>query len=56
MTNNLGNKETMAENIKYYMSLHDVDRKTICTALGVNYATFSDWVKPCRSVPSYPAL
>lgn len=44
MTNNLGNKETMAENIKYYMSLHDVDRKTICTALGVNYATFSDWV------------
>ncbi|MEE0433869.1 MAG: S24 family peptidase [Peptococcaceae bacterium] len=50
MTNNLGNKETMSENIKYYMDLHGVDRKTICTALGVNYATFSDWVN-ARTYP-----
>lgn len=50
MTNNLGNKEVMAENIKYYMDLHDVDRKTICTALNIKYSTFSEWVN-ARAYP-----
>lgn len=50
MANNLGNKEIMAQNIKYYMAQNDVDRKTICNALDVNYATFSDWVN-ARTYP-----
>lgn len=50
MANNLGNKETMAENIKYYMDLHGVDRNTICNALNIKYSTFSEWVN-ARAYP-----
>lgn len=41
----LGNKEIMARNIKYYMDLHGKTRNEICEALGVKYTTFSDWVR-----------
>ena len=41
----LGNKEIMAKNIKYYMELHGKSRNEICEALGVKYTTFSDWVR-----------
>lgn len=44
MTNNLGNKETMAKNIRYYMSLYNKTRQDMCDALGVKYSTFTDWV------------
>lgn len=44
MTNNLGNKETMAKNIRYYMSLYNKTRQDMCDALGVKYTTFTDWV------------
>ena len=40
----LGNKEVMAKNIKYYMSLHNKTRKQICSDLGFAYTTFSDWI------------
>lgn len=44
MSNNLGNKETMAKNIRYYMNLYGKSRQEMCTALGVKYTTFTDWV------------
>ena len=40
----LGNKEVMAKNIKYYMSLHNKTRKQIRSDLGFAYTTFSDWI------------
>lgn len=50
MENNLGNKEVMADNIRYYMDINDVDRKTLCTALDIKYSTFSEWVN-ARAYP-----
>lgn len=40
----LGNKEVIAQNIKYFMELHGKTRKEMCEAIGVKYSTFSDWV------------
>ena len=42
---NLGNKEIMAKNIRYYMDKYDKTRQEMCDALGVKYTTFTDWVK-----------
>ncbi|QRG86404.1 LexA family transcriptional regulator [Bulleidia sp. zg-1006] len=52
MNNNLGNKETMADNIKYYMKKFNKSRMDMCNALGVKYTTFTDWVKG----NSYPRI
>ena len=41
----LGNKEIMAKNIQYYMALNNKTRQEMCSALGVKYTTFTDWVK-----------
>jgi len=40
----LGNKEIMANNIKYYMDIAKKDRSDVCADLGIKYTTFSDWV------------
>ena len=48
----LGNKETMSKNIKYYMNKRDKTRKDICSTLGIKYTTFSDWVNG----NSYPRI
>ena len=40
----LGNKEIMARNIKYYMSLRGKTATDICNALGFKNSTFSNWV------------
>lgn len=40
----LENREVMAANIKYFMTLHGKTRKQICEDLGFAYSTFSDWV------------
>lgn len=40
----LGNKETMAKNIKRLMAENQVNATDICTALGFKAPTFSDWV------------
>lgn len=42
---NLGNKKVMAKNIQYYMDKNNKTRNDMCTALGVKYTTFTDWVK-----------
>ena len=52
MSNNLGNKETMSKNIRYYMDLHGKTRQDMCDALGVKYTTFTDWYNG----KSYPRI
>ncbi len=48
----LGNKEIMAENIKFYMEKKGVNATEVCTALGFKSNTFSDWV----TAKSYPRI
>lgn len=42
---NLGNKEIMSKNIQFYMKKFEKSRYDMCSALGVKYTTFTDWVK-----------
>lgn len=49
---NLGNKEIMAKNIRYYMSLYNVNQTEICNTLGIKMPTFSDWV----NAKTYPRI
>ena len=44
MENNLGNKKTMARNIKYYMNVKGVSSQEVCEALGFPPSTFSYWL------------
>ena len=48
----LGNKEVFAENLQYYMSLHDKDRNDICNILDIPYSTLSDWL----NAKKYPRI
>lgn len=52
MDNNLGNKQTMAINIRRYMEEKGVSSVEVCEALGVPKATFSNW---CNGV-TYPRI
>lgn len=49
---NIGNKETMAENIQYYLNKSGKNQKDICTDLNFKESTFSDWV----NAKSYPRI
>ena len=40
----LGNKQVMAQNIKYYLELNKLRSVDVCAALGFKAATFSDWL------------
>ncbi|QNO18846.1 LexA family protein [Caproicibacterium amylolyticum] len=40
---NVGNKEVMSKNIKFYVEKINKDRREICKDLNVSYSTFSDW-------------
>lgn len=42
---NLGNKETMSKNLKYYMESRGIDRIKLCTDLNIKYTTLTDWIK-----------
>ena len=42
----------MAENIRYYMALHDVTQTEICNTLKIKMPTFSDWV----NAKTYPRI
>lgn len=44
MSNDLGNKEVFAKNLKYYMELNHVSRMDICNNLNVAYSTLADWL------------
>lgn len=52
MENNLGNKETMAKNIKRYMNLKGVTAKEMCKVLNVPESTFSYWL----NAKTYPRI
>lgn len=49
---NLGNKQTMAKNIRYYMNKHSVTQTELCNTLGFKMPTFSDWV----NAKTYPRI
>lgn len=40
----LGNKEIMANNIRFYLSQNGISQTEICQTLGFRMSTFSDWV------------
>lgn len=42
---NLGNKATMAKNIKKYMIENGVTATDVCNTLGFPMPTFSDWIR-----------
>lgn len=48
----LGNKQIMAKNIRYYMNKHSVSQTEICNTLGIKMPTFSDWV----NAKTYPRI
>lgn len=42
---NLDNKETMAQNIKYYLKQKGVSRHKLCDDLNIKYTTFCTWLQ-----------
>lgn len=50
--NSLGNKQIMAENIRYYMRLRGKSRTDVCKAVDVKYTTFCDWI----NAKTYPRI
>lgn len=41
---NIGNKETMSKNLKYYIECSGKDRKTLAEIWGFPYSTVTDWI------------
>lgn len=48
----LGNKQIMADNIAYYMSVKGVDRNQLCDDLNFKYSTVSEWL----AAKKYPRI
>ena len=42
---NIGNKETFAKNLVYYLSISGKEQKEVAEDIGVATSTFNDWVK-----------
>lgn len=42
---NIGNKQTMAKNLSFYIEKSGKTQKEIAEIVGVAYSTFNDWVK-----------
>ena len=42
---NIGNKETMAKNLKFYIERSGLSQKELAETVGVATSTFNDWVK-----------
>ena len=55
MNNNLGNKETLAENLQYYMDRRGIDRHVIAEITGVNYSSVGHWLSG-RTYPRIDAI
>ena len=49
---NLGNKEVMAKNLKYYVERSGRSQKELAEIVGVSTSTFNDWVK----AKNYPRI
>ena len=41
---NIGNKETMSKNLRYYIERSGKDRKTLAKIWGFPYSTVTDWI------------
>lgn len=41
---NIGNKETMAKNLKYYIERSGKDRRELCEVWGFPYSTVTEWI------------
>lgn len=41
---NIGNKETMSKNLKYYIEQSGKDRRTLSEIWGFPYSTVTDWI------------
>lgn len=41
---NIGNKETMSKNLRYYIERSGQDRKTLAKLWGFPYSTVTDWI------------
>ncbi len=41
---NIGNKQTMAENLSYYVERSGRTQKDLAAEVGVAYSTFNDWI------------
>ncbi len=52
MKNSLGNKEIMAQNIKYFLNLNNLNQTEFCKLLGLKMATLSDWL----NAKTYPRI
>ena len=52
MENNLGNKKTMADNIRYYLDKKGISQKQLCEDLGFSQSTFSYWL----TAKTYPRI
>ena len=52
MKNNLGNKEIISANIKYYMELYGESRKDLSVLFSVPYTTICDWI----NAKTYPRI
>lgn len=50
MSNSLGNKEIMAENLQRYMDKYGEDRNTLAIITGTSYFTVTAWLK-ARTYP-----
>ena len=48
----LENKKVFANNLKYYMDIHNIDRNKICEILDIPYTTLSDWL----NAKKYPRI
>ena len=42
---NIGNKETFARNLSYYIDKHGIEQKELAEIVGVAPSTFNAWVK-----------
>ncbi len=41
---NIGNKETMSKNLKYYISMSGKDRRELAEIWGFPYSTVTEWI------------
>ena len=48
----LGNREILAKNLKYYLNYFQTDRNKICNELDIPASTFSDWL----NAKKYPRI
>ena len=52
MKSDLGNKNIMAANIRYYLEANNMKRKDLCDALGFKYSTVTAWL----NAEKYPRI